>query len=176
MKGEMVGDAPNVVGRFTILDKLGEGGMGIVYRAHDPTLDRDVALKLVHPSHAGAEARDRLFREAQALARVAHPNVVSIYEVGAQDDYVFIAMELVPGETLSRWLSREPRDHVEIVEKFVQAARGLGAAHRVGGVVVARSPASPGSIDVVGGRGFDASVEIATAASKPRAARSGVAP
>src|SRR5690349_21195054 len=77
--------APSSVGRFAILDKLGEGGMGVVYRALDPTLDREVALKLVNPAHGGAEARERLLREAQAMARVAHPNVVPVYEVGAHD-------------------------------------------------------------------------------------------
>jgi eukaryotic-like serine/threonine-protein kinase len=72
------GDVPERLGRFVILDRVGEGGMGVVYRARDPSLDRDVAIKIVPPARGDAEARERLLREAQALARLAHPNVVSV--------------------------------------------------------------------------------------------------
>jgi serine/threonine-protein kinase len=123
-------DVPASIGRFAILGKLGQGGMGVVYRGRDPTLHRDVALKLV--TGAGREARARLVREAHAMARVAHPNVVPVYEVGTVDDRVFVAMELVEGSTLSAWLRARPRGWREIVRQLVDAGRGLAAAHRAG--------------------------------------------
>ncbi len=138
---------PDFVGRFAIMGKLGEGGMGVVFRARDPALDREVAIKLVHPSRTSpsSDARARLLREAQAMAKVTHPNVVSVYEVGAFGIGVFIAMELIAGITLSKWLAEhaattrdDDDDEVKkqrqlaILDKLVQAGRGLGAAHRAG--------------------------------------------
>jgi eukaryotic-like serine/threonine-protein kinase len=90
------------MGRFLVLGILGRGGMGVVVEAHDATLDRNVALKLLRSSaarHSGA----RLLREAQALARLSHPNVVQIYDIGEVDGQTFIAMELVRGRTLRTW-------------------------------------------------------------------------
>jgi tetratricopeptide (TPR) repeat protein len=108
--------------------------MGEVYAAYDPTLDRRVALKLLHEH--GAEASDRsqqrLWREAQAIAKLSHPNVVVVYEVGTFDDRLFIAMEYVEGVTLAAWLAERPREWREILDVFLQAARGLSAAHRAG--------------------------------------------
>ena len=126
------GDA---VDRFTVLEPLGEGGMGVVVAAYDPSLDRKVAIKLLHPdriSTASERGSLRLLREAQAMARLTHPNVITVYEVGTVGDEVFIAMELVEGETLAQWLQREPRPWREVVRVFVQAGRGLAAAHRAG--------------------------------------------
>lgn len=121
------------VGRYLILDPLGQGGMGVVYAGYDPELDRRVALKLLRPDRAGGEAaRLRLLREAQAIARLAHPNVVAVYDAGTLGEQVFIAMELVAGETLRSWLAGRERSRREIVEIFVAAGRGLAAAHDAG--------------------------------------------
>ena len=123
-----------VVGRFVVLDLLGTGGMGVVYAAYDPELDRKVALKLLRTAGGDevAAARARLIREAQAMARLSHPNVATVYDVGAHGDQVFIAMELVDGAALSDWLRAAPRAAREVLRVFVQAGRGLAAAHAVG--------------------------------------------
>ena len=120
------------VGRFVIRARLGEGGMGVVLAGHDPDLDRPVAIKLLR---AGAEApayRARLLREAQALARLDHPNVVKVYDVGVDGERVFVAMELVAGTTLTQWVSAQRRTWREVVGKFVAVGDGLAAVHRAG--------------------------------------------
>ena len=123
---------PDLVGRYRIERRLGEGGMGVVYVAHDPELARDVAVKVVHPRRdADASAADRLLREARALARLSHPNVVDVYDAGRCGDGVYIAMELVLGQSLQRWLAVD-RKWTEIVDVFVGAALGLAAAHEAG--------------------------------------------
>lgn len=119
------------LGRYLILDVVGGGAMGIVYSAYDPDLHRRVALKLLRAETA-ALTRERMMREAQAMARLQHPNVVGIYEVGEANDSIFIAMELVSGDTLTRWMRSGARSVQECVEIFGQAARGLAAAHRAG--------------------------------------------
>jgi serine/threonine protein kinase len=124
--------APERIGRFILLDTLGEGGMGTVLEAYDETLDRKVAVKLLHPAIAESNAK-RLVREAQALAKLSHPNVVGVYEVGNVEGRTFIAMELVRGETLKQWQGQDPRPGWrECVEVYVQAGQGLAAAHAVG--------------------------------------------
>ncbi len=120
------------VGRYLILDRLGEGGMGVVYAAHDPELDRKVALKLLRPDRAATEAALRLQREAQAIARLSHPNVVAVFDAGTFGDQVFVAMELVEGRTVRQWLAVERPSWREIVAVFVAAGRGLAAAHAAG--------------------------------------------
>ena len=121
------------IGRYTVLAPLGEGAMAVVVSAYDAALDRKVALKLIRASVAeGSAARGRVQREAQALARVSDPNVVPIFEVGVHDDRVFVAMEYVEGLTLQEWLRRGPRPLAETLRVFVQAGRGLVAAHRAG--------------------------------------------
>ena len=120
--------APVELQRYRLGDKLGEGGMGVVYRAHDPRLDRDVALKVLHRGAATA----RLRREARALAALSDPNIVEIYDVGEWDGQTFIAMELVEGPTLHKWLASRPRSDAEILDAFEAAGRGLAAAHRAG--------------------------------------------
>ncbi len=121
------------VGRYVLLRHVGEGGMGVVFAAYDPDLNREVALKLLKPGAvADAEARGRLVREAQALARLSHPNVVTVHDVGLDDGTVFLAMELVRGRTLRHWLVEAPRPWREVLSRFLQAGRGLAAAHAVG--------------------------------------------
>jgi serine/threonine-protein kinase len=126
----------DIIDRYVILDVLGEGGMGVVYRAYDPDLDRRVALKCVLPQREGEEGankgRERLLREAQALAQLSHPNVVAIYDVGTVGERVFIAMELVEGATVKQWLREQPRSQAQIVSVFLEAGEGLAAAHRAG--------------------------------------------
>jgi tetratricopeptide (TPR) repeat protein/tRNA A-37 threonylcarbamoyl transferase component Bud32 len=123
------------VGRYIVLEKLGGGGMGVVYAAYDPELDRKIAIKLVRAS-AVTEARDRLLREAQAMARLQHPNVIAVHDVGLHnqggDDEVFIAMELVDGAPLSTLIKEQRPAQEELLSLFMQAGRGLAAAHAAG--------------------------------------------
>ncbi len=122
--------------RFVVLNRLGVGGMGIVYVAHDPLLNRQVALKVLRAGASGTaratEARARLLREAQAMARLSHPNVITVHEVGTVDDEIFLVMELNDGSTLRQWLDGAPRPWQEVVDVFAEAGRGLAAAHRAG--------------------------------------------
>ncbi len=123
------------VGRYLVLSSIGAGGMGVVFAAYDPQLDRKIALKLLRSGIAvsSKDARTRLRREAQAIAQLSHPNVVSIYDVGTTEDGdLYIAMEFVEGDTLTSWLRNYPRSWREIIEVFLQAARGLASAHSVG--------------------------------------------
>ncbi|WNG13274.1 tetratricopeptide repeat protein [Cystobacter fuscus] len=134
-RNAQVEDAPPVaqVGRYVLLKQLGQGGMGVVYSAYDPDLDRKVALKLLQADgQLDAEAaRARLLREAQAMARVTHPNVVPIHDVGMWGEHVFLAMEMADEGTLSGWLEKE-RPWREVLEVFLAAGRGLLAAHEAG--------------------------------------------
>jgi len=124
--------SPTRVGRFQVSKLLGAGGMGVVYAAHDPQLGRTVAIKLLQPMAAGERARERLQREAQAMARLQHPNVVGVFETGIHGDQVFVAMEYVEGGTLGDWLRVRPRPWTEVVDMLCQAGDGLAAAHEVG--------------------------------------------
>jgi tetratricopeptide (TPR) repeat protein len=117
------------VGRYVVLDPVGQGGMGSVYAAFDPELDRRVALKLLRLDDDSELGRQRLLREAQAMARLAHPNVVAVHDVGVHDGRVFITMELVPGITLKEWMVQKPRTWREVVRVFGEAGTGLAAAH-----------------------------------------------
>jgi tetratricopeptide (TPR) repeat protein len=122
------------VGRYVVLDDLAHGGMSIVYVAHDPELDRRVALKVMRPdvSESPDKAQARLLREAMAMARLAHPNVVRVYDVGTLGERVYMAMELVEGITLRDWMTAEPRGWRAVVDVLVRAGRGLAAAHEAG--------------------------------------------
>ncbi len=127
--------APALVGRYRILRTVGSGGMGTVCAAQDPDLDRVVALKLVNPSLAATDAlslRARLAREAQAMARLAHPNVIAVHDIGSFGDQLFIAMEYVDGGTLRSWLRSTPRSWEAVAEVLAAAGRGLAAAHAAG--------------------------------------------
>jgi len=120
------------LGRYQIVAPLGEGGMGVVYRARDAELGRDVAVKLVTTAGATSDTlATRLMREAQALAQLSHPNVVAVYDVGTVKDGVFLAMELVPGDNGDQWLKKRPTWR-EALQVFRDAGRGLAAAHKVG--------------------------------------------
>lgn len=122
-----------LVDRYVLLGKLGAGGMGIVYTAYDPELDRKVALKLVLPGRSSAHGeRARFLREAQALARLTHPNVVAVHDVGTHDEQVWIVMEFVPGQTLGAWVKERPRPWLELLRVMSDIARGIAAAHAVG--------------------------------------------
>ena len=125
---------PVQIGRFTVLARLGEGGMGVVYTAYDDQLGRKVAVKLLRgDGRHDLVARARLLREAQAMARLSHANIVAVHEVGAtEDQQVFIAMEFVRGETLDAWLKGQVHGWREILGEFIAAGRGLAAAHRAG--------------------------------------------
>ncbi len=123
------------VGRFVLLGTLGAGGMGVVYAAYDPDLDRKVALKLLLPRAGGSVASDgrtRLVREAQALAKLSHPNVVAVHDVGTHGDSVWVAMEFVAGQTLAAWAEAGPRRWSEVLPTLADVARGVAAAHAVG--------------------------------------------
>ena len=122
------------VGRYLVLDKIGAGGMGSVYAAYDPELDRRIALKALHTTRPDGRPFDQrmLVREAKAMARLAHPNVVTVHDVLEFGDQVLLAMELVEGESLRAWLERQPHAERAIVGMFVQAGRGLAAAHAAG--------------------------------------------
>ncbi|HEU0032049.1 MAG TPA: protein kinase [Kofleriaceae bacterium] len=118
------------IDRYVLVREVGAGAMGTVFEAHDPMLDRKVALKLLG-GRQSETSRARLVREAQAMARVASPNVVAVYDAGVVDDHVYIAMELVAGGTLRGWL-RARHDWREILRVFEAAGRGLAAAHERG--------------------------------------------
>ncbi len=118
------------IGRFVVDSVLGRGAMGVVVAAHDPDLKRPVAIKLLRAGGAITQAgRDRLLREAQAMARLSHPNVVTVYEVGTHADQVFVVMEQIAGETLRDWLAVPGRTWRQRLQVVVQAGLGVEAAH-----------------------------------------------
>ncbi|MCX4242242.1 tetratricopeptide repeat protein [Paraliomyxa miuraensis] len=124
------------IGRYVVLSRLGAGAMGVVHAAYDPELDRKVALKLLRSgggtSTLASDGRARLLREAQALAKLSHPNVVAVHDVGTEGDRVWIAMEFVEGRTLGAWMHEVPRRWQEVVAVVGHAGRGLAAAHAAG--------------------------------------------
>ena len=122
--------AGGAIGRYELIEKLGAGAMGVVWRANDPKLGREVALKLLRLPDASLT--ERLVREARSMAQVSHPNVVTVFEVGEAHGQSFIAMELVEGKSLRAWQTAERRTVPEIVEHYVAAGRGLAAAHARG--------------------------------------------
>jgi eukaryotic-like serine/threonine-protein kinase len=128
--------AAEKIGRYLIQDVLGRGGMGLVYTAFDPVLNRKVAIKVLRArpgkgSHSGAEAT-RLLREAQAMAQLSHPNVVPVFDFGQDGDDVYVAMELIAGTTLYDWAKEKKPSWREVLPVFLAAGRGLQAAHAAG--------------------------------------------
>jgi len=122
------------IDRYVVLDRVGAGGMGEVFRAYDPMLGRVVAIKRVR-SQAGdrsVEESQRLRREAQAIAQLSHPNVIAVHDVGTHEGQLFMAMELVEGLPLGRWLAQRNPSRAAVLGVFLQAARGLAAAHDAG--------------------------------------------
>jgi predicted Ser/Thr protein kinase len=129
-------DGPARIGRFTILDRIGAGGMGELFLAWDPQLDRKLAIKLVHTRASGQAAEQRLRLEAKALAQLSHPNIVQVFEVGTHTSRVYVAMEFVEGQSLRDWLAALELDGAKrvaaIIDCFVAAGRGLEAVHGAG--------------------------------------------
>lgn len=117
------------LGRYTVLGVLGSGGMGVVYSAYDARLDRKVALKFVRGAHQQGDHK-RLRDEARALARVAHPNVLTVHDIDEHEGELFVAFQYVEGMSLDRWLACKERSVAEIVDVFIRAGEGLAAAHR----------------------------------------------
>ncbi len=117
------------IGRYVIGELLGSGAMGRVYSAWQPELDRRVAIKVLHDDAPGGRAR--LVLEAQAMARLDHPNIVGVHEVGTTDDGVYVAMDLVEGETLRAW-AEQPRPWRQVVAVLIDVARGIAAVHAAG--------------------------------------------
>ncbi len=126
------------LGRYVVLSRVGAGGMGVVFAAYDPELDRKVAIKLMRtaPGGSGSKAmsdlRTRLLREAQAMAKLSHPNVITVHDVGTFEGQVFVAMEFIDGSTLAQWLGERRRSWREVLQVLLPAGRGLAAAHAAG--------------------------------------------
>ncbi len=134
---ELMPNAPTL-GRYVVLEVVGEGAMGVVYAAYDPKLDRKVAIKVLHPevahqrSRTGPTRHDRFLREAKAMARLVHPNVVAVHDTGMASEQLFVAMEFVDGTTLREWNEAGPHSVAEVIEVYTQAGKGLVAAHGAG--------------------------------------------
>ncbi|MDB4979958.1 MAG: hypothetical protein JWM82_710, partial [Myxococcales bacterium] len=129
---EVILERGRTIDRFVVLGLVGRGGMGEVYAAYDPELDRKVAIKLLRARGDSEEGKARLLREAQATAKLQHPNVVVVYDVGTFRQSVFIAMEFVEGGTAGSWLGAAPRARRELMDVYLAAGRGLAAAHAAG--------------------------------------------
>ena len=154
------------LGRYTLIERLGAGAMGVVWRAEDPTLGRLVAVKLLR--RQDETLTDRLVREAQSMAQVNHPNVVTVYEVGqGVDGSTFIAMELVAGESLRMWQTKQRRSVAELVGAYIAAARGLAAAHGAG---IIHRDFKPDNV-LVGDDGRIRVTDFGLAAAKPGATK-----
>ncbi|MEM7156945.1 MAG: protein kinase [Myxococcota bacterium] len=119
------------IGRYRVLERIGQGGMGTVFSAYDEGLDRKVAIKVLDSPGENTAASARLQREAQALARLSHPNVVTVHEVGEADGELFVVMEFLRGQSLDAWIHERPA-WPEVLEVFAQAGRGIVAAHAAG--------------------------------------------
>ena len=130
VRSRLFGEGAATIGRYEIVDRLGSGAMGIVYRAHDPALDRPVALKVLQTAASRTSAA-RLKVEARALAQLSHPNVVQVYEVGEEEGRGFVAMELVNGEDLAKRLAKARASPAQVARLFLQLGEGLAAAHAV---------------------------------------------
>ena len=131
-KAGVILERGQTIDRFVVLGLVGRGGMGEVYAAYDPELDRKVAIKLLRARGDAADGKTRLLREAQAIAKLQHPNVVVVYDVGTFGESIFLAMEFVEGRTASGWLHAAPRTPREILDVYLAAGRGLAAAHAAG--------------------------------------------
>src|SRR5262245_61046871 len=136
---------PEKIGKYKILERIGRGGMGMIYKAHDPILNRPVALKVISTDiDVTDEIRTRFFREAQACARLNHPNIVTVYDMGEDSGQMFIVMELLDGVELRRLIA--DRAAIALEEKLsimVQVCDGLHYAHQRG---VVHRDIKPGNI------------------------------
>src|ERR1700687_4474947 len=119
--GGVILERGQTINRFVVLGPVGRGGMGDVYAAYDPELDRKVAIKLLRARGDAEDQKVRLLREAQATAKLQHPNVVVVFDVGTFGESVFIAMEFVEGQTVGAWLASAPRSRSEILDVYLAA-------------------------------------------------------
>ncbi len=126
---EMEVNAGAHLDRYIVVEAVGRGGMGHVLRAYDPTLQREVALKLVNAEAVTINTRERVIREARAMARLSHPNVVVVHDVCETSSGITLVMEYIRGPTLRTWLGARPRNALDVIQHFVAAGRGLEAAH-----------------------------------------------
>ena len=162
---------PAQIGRYRVEEQLGEGGVGMVFAAHDPELGRRVAVKLLRPDRLGsdpARAGEKLREEAQAMARLSHPNVATVFDVGEHEGGVYIAMELVDGRSLRDWLTETVRPWREVLSMYFQAGLGLAAAHDVGMIHRDFKPANV----LVGRDGRARVVDFGLASSGPQSGSS----
>jgi len=131
--GQRAAGLPEAIGRFRIRELIGHGGNAIIYSAWDEQQHRQVAIKLLRDDRSSRpDTQARFLREAKAMARLDHPNVIRIYEVGTHEGKAFLALEYVQGRTLREWLEAEQPELAQIVARYVEAGRGLAAAHRAG--------------------------------------------
>src|SRR5712691_6969126 len=136
------------ISHFSILEKLGEGGMGVVYKARDTHLDRLVALKVLPPEKvADAERKRRFVQEAKAASALNHPNIITIYDIASENGIDFIAMEYVPGRALNQLISRKGLPLGEALKYAIQIADALAAAHAAG---IIHRDLKPGNVMVSG--------------------------
>jgi tetratricopeptide (TPR) repeat protein len=133
-ESRLFGSAPPArIGRYKVVDTLGSGGMGTVYSAFDPQLQRKVALKVHHPlRNNDGRTQQRMILEARTLAKLDHPNIVKVHDSMLENEQVIVVMELLDGDTLERWQEHETHDWREIVDVYAEAGEGLAAAHGVG--------------------------------------------
>jgi eukaryotic-like serine/threonine-protein kinase len=125
-------EMPSTIGRYEIRESLGAGGMGVVLRARDPVLQRDVALKMLHAKLAAPAYRERMLQEARALAKLSHPGIVPVFDCGVADGEVYVAMELIEGEPLHHWLHQSPRSRSARARVALGVADALIAVHQAG--------------------------------------------
>jgi eukaryotic-like serine/threonine-protein kinase len=135
--------AGQAIGRFQLLQRLGAGGFGVVWKARDPQLDRIVALKVPHRGRLGRDESEKVLREARAAAQLRHPNIVSVHEVGLEDERLYIVSDFIEGQPLDEWLSEHRPDCREAAAMCVKIADGLQHAHRLG---VIHRDLKPGNI------------------------------
>jgi len=141
------------IGRYEILDEIGQGAMGTVYRARDPLIERTVAIKAVPIAQLrqeGTGAESRFLREAQSAGRLSHPNIVTIYDVGEADGLAYIAMEYLPGATLRDLMDKGPMPLDLVLDTATQMAEALAFAHEHD---VIHRDVKPANVVVTGRRG-----------------------
>jgi eukaryotic-like serine/threonine-protein kinase len=163
------GSEPTRIAHFRILGRLGSGGMGVVHRAEDETLRRTVALKVLAGGESDGDRRLRFLREARSAAAITHPNVATVYQVGESQGCIYIAMELVDGESLRSWLDRGPVDAARARDLALQIARGLAAAHEHG---IVHRDLKPENVMVTGAGGVKL-LDFGLAKGAPDSGRAG---